>query len=626
MTVGWAVLGGVTALLAAGLGVVIATRAGGAAAVGASLGLVGVTLAYTAAREGFWELLGRHPDTAKSLNWLVALLAESSIWAVAAIALLLLLFPDGRLPSRRWRLLLPAIVATAALHHAFGAVDSAPYEQPLQHLPHAFGPPPRWLEWMTLVGDISLLGMLIASAASLVHRTRHGTALQRRQLKWLSLAGAAVPVFIVVCVAEVVAVGHTTWIAAVIGALAVCGIPVAIAIALLRDDLYDVDRALATAVAYAATTGLLFVLFAAVALGAGLLVGRDSTLTAVAVTALAVLGFGPVRRRLQTRVDRRLYPQRCAALAAIDELIGGIHDGSAQPEQLGERLRVALRDPGLRIGYAPIRGHGLIDEAGVPVEGSRGMPIMSGAVTIGSLHPGSGSASPQLLRELAARVVTLVEIVRLRLELTTALREVEASRSRLVRAGDEARRQLERDLHDGAQQRLVSLGMALRVAQRHVADGTVDMTGMIDQAVAELGTAVAELREIAHGLRPSTLDEGLPAALRTLTRHAPVPVELAVNAGELPDEVATTIYFVASEAITNAIKHGGPTRIDVSVRRANGRVQLRVADDGCGGASTAAGSGLAGLRDRLDALGGRLVLVSDERSGTIVEALVPCAS
>jgi signal transduction histidine kinase len=114
--------------------------------------------------------------------------------------------------------------------------------------------------------------------------------------------------------------------------------------------------------------------------------------------------------------------------------------------------------------------------------------------------------------------------------------------------------------------------------------------------------------------------------LRALTRHAPVPVELAVDPGQLPDDVATTIYFVASEAITNAIKHGEATRIDVSVRRENGHVELRVADDGCGGASATTGSGLAGLRDRLDALGGRLVLVSDVRHGTIVEALVPCAS
>jgi signal transduction histidine kinase len=479
---------------------------------------------------------------------------------------------------------------------------------------------------MALLGDLALLGMLFASAASLLRRARRADELQRRQLKWLALAGAGVPVFIVVCATEVLTLGHTTWIAAVIGALSVCGIPVAIAIALLRHDLYDVDRAVATTVAYAATTASLLALFAAVSLGAGLIVGRGSTTVAVAVTALAVLAFGPLRRRLQTWVDRRLYPQRRAALAAVDELVQGIRDGSAQPEQLADRLRIALRDPSLRVGYALVGGGDSIDETGAPVDEAGGVPIVSGGTTIGTLQPGSGSASPQLLREVAGKVVVLVEVVRLRLELSAALREVEASRSRLVRIGDEARRQLERDLHDGAQQRLVSLGMALRIAQRHLADGTVDITGMIDQAVAELGTAVAELREIAHGLRPSTLDEGLSAALRALTRHAPVPVELAVDPGQLPDDVATTIYFVASEAITNAIKHGEATRIDVSVRRENGHVELRVADDGCGGASATTGSGLAGLRDRLDALGGRLVLVSDVRHGTIVEALVPCAS
>jgi signal transduction histidine kinase len=171
----------------------------------------------------------------------------------------------------------------------------------------------------------------------------------------------------------------------------------------------------------------------------------------------------------------------------------------------------------------------------------------------------------------------------------------------------------------------VSLGMALRLAQRHLDDGTTDMNGLIDQAVAELGTAVVELRQIAHGLRPSSLDDGLHAALAALTQHVPIPVRLDVLPESLPDDVATTAYFVTSEAITNAVKHADASRIDVRIARSNGRLEVRITDDGSGGA-LATGSGLAGLSDRVHALGGALALHSSDGRGTTVEATVPCES
>ena len=154
---------------------------------------------------------------------------------------------------------------------------------------------------------------------------------------------------------------------------------------------------------------------------------------------------------------------------------------------------------------------------------------MLGGTPIGVLVPGDGEASPELLRDVATRAATMVEMVRLRLELARTLREVESSRARLVQIGYDERRRLERDLHDGAQQRLVSLGMAIRLAQRHLDDGTVDVNGLLDQSVAELGTAVAELRQIAHGIRPSSLDDGLPAAVARLVRNVPITIDLEVD-------------------------------------------------------------------------------------------------
>jgi signal transduction histidine kinase len=235
-----------------------------------------------------------------------------------------------------------------------------------------------------------------------------------------------------------------------------------------------------------------------------------------------------------------------------------------------------------------------------------------------------GGSSPALRAEAGAAAALLVEVVRLRSELGAALREVESSRARLLQAGYAERRRLERDLHDGAQQRLVSLGMGLRLAQRHA--GQVDVNEVFDQAVDELATAVAELRRIAHGLRPSSLDDGLGPALRRLATTVPLPVELDVCPEPLPDEIATTAYYVASEAVSNAVKHADADTIAVRVARDAGRLQVSVRDDGRGGATARSGSGLAGLTDRVAAAGGALQVRSAPGRGTLVEAVLPCAS
>ena len=151
------------------------------------------------------------------------------------------------------------------------------------------------------------------------------------------------------------------------------------------------------------------------------------------------------------------------------------------------------------------------------------------------------------------------------------------------------------------------------------------MSALIDQTVAELGTAVAELRQIAHGLRPSSLDDGLHAALTALARNVPIPVGLYVMPETLPDDVASTVYYVASEAVANAVKHAQASRIELRIARCDGCVEVRIADDGRGGASITRGSGLAGLSDRVSAIGGRLALKSEDGQGTVVEAAVPCA-
>jgi len=390
---------------------------------------------------------------------------------------------------------------------------------------------------------------------------------------------------------------------------------------MLRHDLYDVDRVIADTVTYAVVVVGLLGTYAVTALTLGLFLGKGSATAAAVATAACALVLSPLRVRLQRLVDRRLYPPRRAALAAIEDLQRRIHTERAEPEELERSLQTALRDPTLRVGLLVPGASGFIDAAGRPVPIEGGVPVMLGGVQIGLL---AGASGPAVLKAVATGAASLVEVSRLRAELARALRDVEASRTRLVQAGDQERRRLERDLHDGAQQRLVALGMALRLAQRHLDDGSVDVNGLLDQGVAELSTAIAELRQIAHGLRPTSLDDGLHAALTAITRTLPIPVRLDIGPGELPDELATTAYFVTAEAVTNAAKYSQASSIAVRVEQSSEDVRIRVEDDGCGGAAPRPGSGLSGLVDRVAAIGGSLSMNSPAGRGTTIEVVLPC--
>jgi signal transduction histidine kinase len=216
-------------------------------------------------------------------------------------------------------------------------------------------------------------------------------------------------------------------------------------------------------------------------------------------------------------------------------------------------------------------------------------------------------------------------VAALNAELRARLEELRASRARLVEAGDAERRRLERDLHDGAQSRLVSLALLLRQVRTRV-DGDPAATALLDRAQDELKTSLAELRELARGIHPAVLTErGLEPALTALAARAPVPVSIDADTGErLPGPVEIAAYFVVSEGLANVAKYAHATEATVAVRRANGRVAVEVADDGIGGADAGRGSGLRGLADRIAALDGTLVVDSPAGRGTRLRVEIPC--
>ena len=216
------------------------------------------------------------------------------------------------------------------------------------------------------------------------------------------------------------------------------------------------------------------------------------------------------------------------------------------------------------------------------------------------------------------------ENVRLDAELQARLDDLRESRARIVRAGDAARRKLERDLHDGAQQRLVGLALDLRLARERLEMDPKAAATMLDDASAELARATEELRELARGIHPAVLsDRGLEAAVESLAKRAPLPVEIEASVeGRLSPAVEAAAYFVVSEALTNVVRHSGADRAEIGIRRDNGQLLVEVSDDGTGGADRA-GSGLRGLADRVAALDGSLRIEDPASGGTIVRADIP---
>jgi signal transduction histidine kinase len=311
----------------------------------------------------------------------------------------------------------------------------------------------------------------------------------------------------------------------------------------------------------------------------------------------------------------------------------GLRASEAAPEEVEGVLRAVLSDPTLELLFYLPESELYVNAQGTPVAAcaNHGRETVSvegdGQPLAMVLHEPRSQEHPSLLREVVGAGGLAIEIARLRVELRRQLSEVEASRSRIVSAANAERRRIERDLHDGAQQRLVSIGLALRHAQHELFTTSPDRAwATLDDAVAEVAVAIDELRELSRGLPPSQLDGGLAPALRELAARAPLPVDVMAPDERFGRSVEAAAYFIACEGLTNAVKHAHATRIVVQAGREDGRLVVRVTDDGVGGAAPGQGTGLRGLTDRVAAHGGSLRIESDRGQGTALIAELPCAS
>ena len=351
--------------------------------------------------------------------------------------------------------------------------------------------------------------------------------------------------------------------------------------------------------------------------------GTQETLERARVIALATVPFAFLAGLLRSRV---------AGAAALSELIARLGEGRRHGA-LRDALADAAGDPTLELAYWVRERGEWVDAAGAPFappaagSGRARTPVEHDGHPVALLvHDATAAEERELMQAVGAAAALALENERLDAELLASVKELRASRARIVESGDAARRRIERDLHDGAQQQLVALALTLRMARSRVEQDPQLAAELLDAMAGDLDAAIRELRELARGIHPAVLsDRGLGSALEALAARIPLPVEIADSTDErLPPPVEAAAYFVVAEAITNVARYAQASHARVEVARDGDRVVVRVADDGIGGADPGKGSGLRGLADRVAALDGRLEVRSEPGRGTTVEALIPC--
>jgi signal transduction histidine kinase len=565
------------------------------------------------------------------------------ILPVCLLPLLILLIPTGRLPSRRWRPAAAAVAGAAvALLVSVGLRPGPLTSTPTVDNPFGVTAVEPFVAGLEGLATVLLVAATAAALVSLVVRYRQGGYVTRLQLKWVMLAFAVVVVALVA--ADVLEEwGTDARTLALVRTLPLVVVPVACAIAIMRHRLFDIDLVISKLLVYGSLAAGIVVLYVAAVVGVGHLVGAgdDPNLAlAVTATALAALAFDPARRGLQQMTNRAVYGNRATpyeTLAATSRSVGAWHE----PADLLDRMARAIADAtggrgevwvttttGLTRVAAwpePIHDGAYLVTDPRPNADAQVFPVHHAGLELGALAVSKpkgehlSASEYRLLGDLAGSAAFVLENARL-------VDEVRASRQRLVASQDTQRRRVERDLHDGAQQRLLELALTLRRAEREIGEGAAVET--IAAALHQLQQALAELRDLARGIHPAILTEqGLTAALESLTARSALAVDLdLVIDGRLPAPLESTIYFVAAEALTNVTKHAGePVRVRIAAHHVDDTtLRIEISDDGRGGADCH-GTGLQGLADRVAALDGRFEVDSPIGGGTRISAVLPCA-
>jgi signal transduction histidine kinase len=576
-----------------------------------------------------------------------ALSIEAGAVTLLAMALLIGSFPDGFVERRwqrlalrcSWVILIGAPLALLASPVLPVSPDLAiPNPYALSWLAW-LAQPAAWLAlhygWVLLVGVLVLCARFVAADAA-----------GRAQMRVIFVVVLGLLLYVAGTVAS--ALGAPEYSALVVtlytlGSLTLILLPGAIIYGILRHRLIDLDLVVRKSVAYGAAFLLIAATYAvssAFAVDSG---NRVPVTLAVTVTIAAALAFQPLRRRLESAVSRRLFGDRVRQYQLLKNL-GTTMEQTAELDELLPRLAHAVRD-GIGASWVQVRlrdadGSWLDDPVGVAGEvtgeSAAGVDLarageLVGRVDLGPRPGGYAADDLELLATVAAQATTAVANVRLATQLKEGLEQLSTSRVRLIAAQDAERRRIERDLHDGIQQEVVALIAGLRLARNRLSRDQLtaaELTDLQDQARDML----RDLRELAHGIHPPVLsDNGLVAALESRVTRYPISVQILADdrlrAERFSDDVEGTAYFVACESLTNVAKHAGTDAARVRLTHSGSRLSMVVEDDGGGFESNGARSGgLANIRDRVEALHGKLSIESRVGAGTSVRAELPLAT
>jgi signal transduction histidine kinase len=553
--------------------------------------------------------------------------------------LMLLLFPEGQVPSRRWRPVVWAVAAGAcltALSGAFDPIIGVGFETDLSN-PAGIGALGGFAGFVDAAWFPALAVLLLLSIISVFSRWRGARDAERQQLKWLAYVGVVVGTAVVCGIASAVASGtsYPTVLFFGVGIFGVTvGVPLAIGTAVLRYRLYDVDFVINRTLVYGALTAAIIGTYVLVVgyLGATFRTGGNLAISLIATGIVAVL-FQPMRDRLQRAANRLVYGERDDPYAVLSRL-GRRLEATLAPEATLEAIVETVAEA-LMLPYAGValrRGESFetAAEHGEPVEEPLVLPLTYGPETVGQLvlaprGPGESftKSDLRLLEDLARQVGIAAHAVRL----TADLRR---SRERLVTAREEERRRLRRDLHDGVGPQLAALTLKLETARRKLAadpDADALLSDLGDRARA----AVADIRRAVYALRPPALDEfGLVPVLRETAaqygQNGPsIRVEAPENLPPLPAAVEVAAYRIAGEALTNVVRHAEARTCVVRITLDEGAMRLEVSDDGVGigRENRGAGVGLRSIRERAEELGGACTVEPGSGGGTRVSARLP---
>ena len=563
----------------------------------------------------------------------VLAVVSDALWVpdlAATSVFLFLLFPTGVVHTRGERLTARFAVVAVLVAFVGGLVEPTLYAAPTISNPLPIRASEAVAGILESVGFFGLIGCLIASVILLVRRFRRSSGEEREQMKWFVYA--ATFVFVLFVPSNVVD-SPPVWLELSAG-LAVVSLPVSVAVAITNYRLYDIDVVINKTVVYGALAVFITVVYLAVVVGAGALVGsgdRPNVALSILATSIVAVAIQPMRTRLQRFANRVVYGKRATPYEVLAEFSSRVGEGYDAEDVLPRMANVLASGTGARVATVWLRvGSETRPVATWPPDAEPAAETVvevrhrgEGLGALGVRMPASDAMTPATLRlveDLASQAGLVLRNVRL-------IEELRASRQRLVAAQDVERRKIERNLHDGAQQHLVALQVKVRLADRLVGQDTEKAHALLADVERGTADALQELRDLARGIYPPLLaDKGLAVALEAQARRSMVPVVVdASDAGRAPQEVEAAVYFSVLEALQNVAKYAQATKAEVVVRRVDGAIEFTVRDDGRGfdPDETRYGTGLQGIADRIDALRGTFSVTSRPGVGTSVAGRIP---